>query len=693
MSTTKPLSGSLLPSGVRCASRGIEYIQKMFQRFSIKSFCVLIDHTSQIQDMPSQNELSKYSFNGFFTFDLGIAERNVSKNIGLLTLDGPIPDCDAWLILSTLRAAPFSLAQALMQTGNENQIIVRYYAGQTTEMTAYMDMFSGETETLMYINHYFERKYRIIFPIDIRYTVCNTDGSIVKSGQRIIPPGGVTAFDSKKMNLGNFIGYLKVYVEVENLQVRVQPFIHFWADYISSAGMCRNHQSGWSPWPPETVFNRGYLPLDPNLEAIACFYNANDFEIKPKAFLHFVQKGIEKKHLRDLASIPAGHMSYQNISQVFNDVDLNDVNAAYILLICDKPLHRPNYYITVKGTLKFVDTFHQTGGKACYCALPSYKLTKNDLELLDKYNIEPWAYQLPILDKRFQIDTYLGLLSMTICDVSEFSFIIRDENWNKISSEDFRIDGTTPIFININEYIKNRGLDIQAGTFQMIPLKNSNELAFDGGIFFGLKHKLFPYFSTSFVGGSKDANFPFYLNAKHPFSREYDYSALQTTDKFSPGIISDEYDSLFIVTNRSLLKNYSKKVEYRLDIYDINGNQYSIFRNINPGFHDAFWLSEVLTQAGISSKGIYFTLWVKCYDAKLLPYHLLYRKKDHSLSFDDASDGTLQTDPQIAGINSSVSSDVFKKFLEETGVNRVLNSSIPNSLKQNINELNHINIV
>lgn len=683
MTTTKPLTGPLMKSGSRSVSRSAEYVKPMFEKYGVKSYAVYVDHTTVEQDLPS---ISGASVSGYFTFDCNLVGREMDdQTIQLLSLNGPVPDCDGWLIASTSRASAFSVCKALLDTGNEHQIICRFYGGQTTEMDAYMDMFSGETETIIYLNHYFDRKYRITFPLDVRYTVCTCDGTVVMSGQRIVPPGGITVFDSREMELGDFEGYLRVELEVENLQVRVQPFIHFWADYISEAGICRNHQSGWAPHPPETVFNRGYLPLDPNLEAIGSFYNANDCEIIVKTLLHYNQGGIEKKVERTLDPIPARHMSYQNLSKIFQDVSLEGVNAAYILLTCDRPLHRPNHYIAVKGGKKFVETFHQTGGKACHWSIPSYEYQKRDLEKFERFGIaSPWSVRLPILEKRFDIETFLGLLSLALCDLSECTFGILNEKGEEVFTEDVCIDGTSPLFVNVNEYASAHGVDIQAGgTFCMSPKQGSSKTPRSSALFFGLKHIGFPYIATSFRGSPGEVNLSFYIEAEFPHSREYLFSPLTISDHFMPGILSDEYDSLFIVEHQSLMKEYEKEAHYRLDIIDLQGRQYSLHRSVGPKSYDTFWLSEVLAEAGIVSHRPYYTLWVKSYDTKLKPFHLLYRKSDNALSFDDGSEGTLQHDPQIAGIEPQKHMDKFAQFLREQGVLQ----SIPPSWKEYLKKL------
>ncbi|MFQ5750774.1 MAG: hypothetical protein ACE5HI_02150 [bacterium] len=650
MTTTKPLTGPLLESGSRAAPRSVSYVSEMFRKYRVKSYAIYVDHTTIVDDLP---ELHDNKLIGYYTFDIFLVGKEFrGKNIALLRTDQTPDDVDGWLVASTSRAAAFSLAQALMETDHEDQVIVRFYGGQTTEISAYMDLFSGDSETIVYLNHYYDRKYRIIFPIDVRYTIRECDGTVRLAGQRILRPGAITVFDTREMDLGEFHGYLRVELEVENLQVRVQPFIHFWADYVSEAGMCRTHQSGWAKWPANTVFNRGYLPLRTDLEAIVSIYNENDHDIQLKALLHFTREGREESIERFLEHVAAGRMSFQSISKLFDDVNKDGLNAAYVLLTCDNPLHRPNYYIALKGSHKFVDTYHQTGGKACHWAIPSYTYGRNELERIREVGMpHPWALDIPILPERFQIELFMGLLSLTLCDILAFEAELFNESGEQIFEEGIPIDGTIPLFTNINLWAEKRGIVLkEGGMLRLRPSNDADPIPRATAILFGLKHKKFQYFSTSFVGSPDNVNLPFYLSGNIPKSREYQYSPMTVSDHFCPGTCSDEFDSLFIVRHTSLLEGYTQTVEYRLDIIDECGRQYSVQRAIGPQQFDIFWLSEILEEANITSKKGHYTLWVKCYGTKLKPYHLLYRRSDHAMSMDDGSEGTLQNDPQISSL-------------------------------------------
>ena len=117
----------------------------------------------------------------------------------------------------------------------------------------------------------------------------------------------------------------------------------------------------------------------------------------------------------------------------------------------------------------------------------------------------------------------------------------------------------------------------------------------------GFKHKDYPYICTAPASGFEDPNLPFYIDKLNPMCHMYDYSPVQVTDRFGPCIVSEEYDTLYIVTNCSLWKHYDRECEYKLEIIDPKGKMYCVYRKIPPQSFDAFWLSELLSAEGIPS--------------------------------------------------------------------------------------------
>jgi len=649
MMQEKVLTNIILKSGERDKSRGADYVKGAFEKYGVRSHAVLIDHTSVAEDLPDLPGRC-----GCYTFELNnVGTIFAGSPVRLAMLNGPMPACDGWLVASTSRAAAVALNHALLRTGNERQIITRLYGGQVSQINAYMDIFSGETETVVQISHYYDRKYRINFPIDMRYAICACDGAVRATGQRIIPPGGLAVIDTRELSLGEFSGYLRLELEVENLQTRVQPFIHFWADYISEAGLSRNHQSGWDQWVANTVFARGYFPVEPGLELTLSFYNENDCETHPRILVHFNRDGKEVAVERAADPVPARQMSYQNISRLFSDISLEGAQSAFYLMKCDTAVHRPNYYIAPKGTRQFINTSHQTGSDACHWAVPTDAYQADYLKKLDELDVDPWVIAFPLLEERFKIDTYLGLLSSTIAKISDFTFIFRNERGEVVFTKDERLDGTSPEFLNLNEYARRHGLNLKSGLFGLAPRTGSPEVPRRAISLLGFKHKDCKYICTAPAAGFEDPNLPFYIEPQVPLQQQYEYCPVLVTDRFGPGMVSKEYDTLYIVTNCSLYRKYARTCTYRLEVFDASGKMHCVYRNIRPQSYDAFWLSEILAEAEIGAGGPYYTVWQRSYDTLLISYHFLYRKRDHAMSCDDTFGGTLLIEPQVWDVTGS----------------------------------------
>ncbi len=180
MMQEKVITNIILKSGEKDASRGADYVRGAFRKYGVRSYATLVDHTSVAADLP---DLPDHRSCGCYTFEMDkVGTIFAGSPVRLVSLNGPIPACDGWLVVSTERAAAVVLNHALMRTGNENQVITRLYGGQISSIDAYMDIFSGETETVVQINHYFDRKYRITFPMDVRYTIRSCDGAVRRSG-------------------------------------------------------------------------------------------------------------------------------------------------------------------------------------------------------------------------------------------------------------------------------------------------------------------------------------------------------------------------------------------------------------------------------------------------------------------------------------------------------------------------------
>ncbi len=170
-----------------------------------------------------------------------------------------------------------------------------------------------------------------------------------------------------------------------------------------------------------------------------------------------------------------------------------------------------------------------------------------------------------------------------------------------------------------------------------------------------------------------------------PSVREYRYSPNQISDLFSPQMISNEYDSLNIIVNQSLDKNVTKDIEYKLEIIDEDGRSLVVYRKINPMSYDYFWISEIVNPDTNINIERYYTVWVTSGDAYLKSFHGLYRKSDHALSFDDGSEGTLMSEPQIEGIDPNAFINELAKMVKS----KKFDKYIPNNIKKIIKKKYH----
>ena len=71
-----------------------------------------------------------------------------------------------------------------------------------------------------------------------------------------------------------------------------------------------------------------------------------------------------------------------------------------------------------------------------------------------------------MLDKSFEIDTYLGLLSSTFCKINDFTSIFRNAKGEVVFSKDEKIDGRSPQFLNLQDYALGGTASGSIGTFR-----------------------------------------------------------------------------------------------------------------------------------------------------------------------------------------------------------------------------------
>ena len=108
--------------------------------------------------------------------------------------------------------------------------------------------------------------------------------------------------------------------------------------------------------------------------------------------------------------------------------------------------------------------------------------------------------------------------------------------------------------------------------------------------------------------------------------------------KFGRGVVSREFDTLYLIDNASIFFDYKMELEYELEIIDAKGTVHTTLRKIPPQGYDVFWLSELLEEMEITSVSPYYMLWSNTLGKG---FHSLYRRRDHALNLIDTFKGTF----------------------------------------------------
>jgi hypothetical protein len=201
--------------------------------------------------------------------------------------------------------------------------------------------------------------------------------------------------------------------------------------------------------------------------------------------------------------------------------------------------------------------------------------------------------------------------------------------------------------MNLNEYARSHGVRLKSGIFGLAPRRGLPKVPRRAISLLGFKHHDYKYISTAPAAGFEDPNLPFTVDPILPLQQQHEHCPVLTTDRFGPGMVSKEYDTLYILTNCSLYRNYARECTYQLQVFDAAGRVHCVYRTIPPQCCDVFLLSEILAEAKIGAGSPYYTVWQKCYDTLMISYHFLCRRWDHAMSCDDTFAGTLLVEPQV----------------------------------------------
>lgn len=593
-------------------------ISTEMQLFSVERFSVLVDDAT---DRTMLAGIPRTGAEGFYTFTAAIAGRKVGNHVvRLLPTMRQAPDSQAWLVATESKSC-CALNDYLHRTRQQEKVVFTLAREHVSEMYSYVDFFHGGTATIAYVTNTFERGYKNHFPIAVRFLLRSLTGEILQSSQRVIAPNETVKFDSREMGLtAPLSGYLELYTDIRHLNGDVTPFLHFNCDYVSDAGVTTIHQSGFKPWPAKSRFVRGIVPTDDQHHlTVSLFNKMNEAPIACRAELRFTRNGQRLTARRDLPPVAKDHMVFANINDLFAEELARGAEGADVVIIPDRPMHRPNFYLHPCG--------HPWSWTAIEhgAAQSEHIVPREQCDRMAELGMWPWICAFPILPERFEIDTIVLYFQEGPACLHDFVFDIYDENGARLHREEVRCDFGDRI--NISNWVRQRSLRLDGGLLKISPGEKAGQVPHSFDFLQGLQPRSNRHVSVGICGGVIE-NIPFEWER----SWMWNHPMVPTvhTEKFGKAVVDDEFDTVVTLSNSSAMGEYGHAANFDLDIYAANGRMAHFRRAIAPNSSVAFSIGELVREADLPKAGCY-ALWVYCRDRQIHGFHILQRKSDRSI--------------------------------------------------------------
>lgn len=611
-------------------------VNEKIAKFGIKRFAVLVDESTTFSEF---DRIKNASTSGYYSFSLDAIGTLISgKEVQPLLPGNPPRDIDGWLMSAGNIFANYSLNQYLFENGCENQIIVKHVnAVDGTKYYSYIDFFSNEQKTMVQIHNYFKRCYEIPFPIDLQLTLRDSHGMVLESKQVIIPPNGTKVITSDDFSSKGFAGYLEVEFDVTS---KVNRFLHYYATYMSDDFISNNHQSGLGLHPAQSAFTRGFIPENSNETLVVCLFQKNyTTPVVAKAILRYYDGKTVKTMEREFPPLKKHGMLFQDIKELFRDVDFSKTLSPIVDVISEVPLHRPNYYYAKKGKKGYYDISHAGPDPKVYVReYGSPALESQEREKVQKYGCSEMELKQFILPEATGIESMFGFAGDSTCPITDFRLDFYDEQGELASFFEHSFNFEKKRFINLNKFLKDRGINNFSGTVSLRPSAKASEIPMTFNGISGYRHIKSLYLTSTASSGGNPDNIPFYFVAGPPNYLNGDCS-VGVTEIYGPAICSDIFDTYFCITYPSANKNLRNKIEYEIQVYNTKGNSKVFYRTINSHGTDFFRLSDLLSRDPLLSEKGSYVLWFFSVGAHLYGQRILMRKSDNAISVEHCYPG------------------------------------------------------
>lgn len=629
------LSKKLKTRKIECYST--DEINRKFTHFKINKVAILID---ELADFDLFKDLKVERITGFFSFNLDIIGSKIADFEILPLLPNSDIDTDGWLMSTRNEITSFALNRYLIECKKENQIIIQHIKHPNgTKYYSYADFFSNEQKTLIHINNYLRRLYAIPFPLDIRLTLRDCEGKIIDTRQVIIPADSIRVISSDDFSVKDFVGYLELEFEITK---KISQFLHYMVDYISPDFISSNHQSGLGLHPANSSFTRGYIPTREDESLVVCLFQHNyKNPIKVVAVLNYFKDGEKISKEKEFVPLKQNHMLYQDIKELFNEIDFTKINSPYVVVKSDMPLHRPNYYYAKKDKRGYFDTSHagpdlRNHIKGTYRGIA--EITEEEKNKLRKYDCVGMDLKHYILPKEENIESIMALGDDATVDIKNFTLEFYGTNGVLSHSFETKFDYDKDRYFNVNSFLKSKGVDNFSGSVSFRPTTMDQQIPVSMNGISIFSHKDNPYYTSTAASGAAPDNIPFYFRAGPPsYSRVK--NSVSITDIFCRGITSDIYDTYLIVSYPSANKNFINKISYEIRVTNMSGESKSVYRKISANGTDFIKLSELIEDTKHRSENGYYSVWFFSGEAHLYAQHILYRKSDQAIAVEHCYPG------------------------------------------------------